>query len=148
METINRITGTPHDDREAARAKLRALLPKGSTLHCVAKSVSRGNASTVIDFFLLYFEPCSECGGDGVIRDAHDEPQGPPGSCAACRGRRGTVIPMWLSRMIFNAGIGRWDAKREGLRQGGHGLDRADYIVRSLARVLYGREDALRREWL
>lgn len=143
--SLNMITNRT-DDQEAVQEKLRGLLPEGSTLHCIAKSVSRGNASTVIDFFLLSLQLCEECEGDGTTWEG-------PGlddnvTCLKCHGQRGTVIPMWLSRMIADAGVGRWDAKHEGLRQGGHGIDRADHIVRSLARALYGREDALRREWL
>lgn len=143
-----------------ARERLRQLLPEGSPIHVVTKSVSRGNASSVIDFFSFYFEPCKRCNASGRSYDLASTLDADGAAypaqivCPKCQGRRGEIRHLWLSRMFANLEIGlRFDAKHEGIRVGGHGHNRALYVralyvLEKVSHALYGKSGAFTIERL
>lgn len=155
METENQARLEP-----APLEKLRELLPVGTTVFWNVKATSRGNASSVLDFHTFAITLCATCDGRGATVPPLYGPEGEHHAfremtpCPACNGRRGDLVHLWLSRMIVNLAEtprgrsigGRWDAKHEGIRVGGH--NRAGHVVRALAKALHGREDALRMERL
>jgi len=105
-------------ERQEAIAELQALLPKGSTVYAVIRSVSRSGMSRRIDLYTI-------AAGYGTDRGPSSERYG----LAYLTGLASTVLG-WSA-----------DARKGGLRVDGCGMDMCFHTVYNLSACLYGHED-------
>lgn len=102
-----RVSKRDHDD---AVARLRELLPPGSTVFCVLRHVSRSGMQRIISFYALV-------------------PDG-----------KGGTYPQYLDGYISSAvGLPRASGMRDGLKVNGCGMDMGFHVVYELGYALYGR---------
>lgn len=120
-------TKAEKDERAAnAREQLLKLLPKGSTVYCIIKGVSRSGMSRNIDFYAGYIE-------GGKVRMQW--------------------LTGYMSALgVVKQSESDWRASR-GAKVHGCGMDMGFHCVDYLATTLYGRDErglgaGLKHEWL
>lgn len=122
------------DDRQAGIERIKEHAPKGSTIYCILRSVSRSGMSRRISFYAM--KPAGTKYSTGEKPVHHTEPVMLDRAVAA-------ILDMPLDR------------EKEGIRVDGCGMDMGFHVVYSLARAVYGTEkdaeDAgyvLKHRWL
>lgn len=108
------------EEREATLAKLREWMPEGSTVYCVLRSKSRSGMQRVIGLVT-------------ILRD---------------KGGRGGIDLRHQNYAAAEALGARLNDRENGIIVRGAGMDMGWHLVRRLSRALYGREDALRANWI
>lgn len=115
-------------DYAHALAQLRGILPEGSTVYTILRSVSRSGMSRRISFKGI------------TLEDGHEAPKVP--FIHHLDGYISTVLEMTLPR---------YD-KPQGLRVDGCGMDMGYHVVHNLSRVLYPNAKhvgySLQHRWL
>src|SRR5688500_9376607 len=110
-------------DKTNALAMLRKFAPKGSTIYCVLRSVSKSGMSRRIDFFAL---------------QKADRKSG-----------RDYIYPQYLTGWMSAAGLGSLRDGKQGMRVDGCGMDMGFHVVNNLSYTLYGTNTMqLRSEWI
>ena len=113
---------TTTKERDEAIARLREILQPGDTVYTVVRHVSASGVSRVID--LYYFETS----------------------------RDGKIYKSWLSGRAARAIGWKLDAKHDGIKVQGCGMDMGFHVISTLSRVLFPdaeRPDyALNQEWI
>lgn len=104
---------------EAAKANLRALFPKGSTVYTILRHVSKSGMSRDISVMAM------------AVRDGEPFPLHP----------NHTVGQLLGYRVVSRVGS-------DAIRVMGGGMDMGYHIVHTLASVLYGDGYALKHRWI